>query len=300
MESKVDKTGAQRAGLLLSLFSPQQARLIIAACASSQHEVSRELADVQGRSGKSLSRALSLTDAVNTQLLYQFLLGLAGAIRADRAQSAISQERAQAIANYLGAPISESAIPKDSVFQHIMEASPEGKAYLQSLSNIKNADKKAAKVIPFYYLLGEQLSRTNGLAQLIDNEMSADIEIGDVNDDINARLIAAREVGDSIESGSPDEMGDASGTAIDLGATALGGAAGFAASRLARAFFRKRKRRRAKAAAAIAAAPAAQEAIATLPPAQQKSIMPEENTDGVTEPTALNEGYNGAQDDDEV
>jgi hypothetical protein len=290
---KVDRSGAERTALLLSLFSPEQVRYIIAACAGSSSEVNRQVALIQDKAGKSLSRALSLTDGVNTSLLYPFLLGMSGAIRADRAQSAVSQERAQNIANYLGAPISVDILPKDSVFQHIMEATPEGKAYLSAIANIKNADKKAARIIPFYYLLGEQLTRSNGLAQLIGNEMEETIEMGDVNDDRAASLIAAKEIGDTLEEGAPDEFGDATGTAIDLAAGGAGGLAGYAASKFARSFFRKRKRRRRAKVAVLAATPAAQEATATLPADQQKSVLPDREADSssdVQEPTQVSEG----------
>jgi len=246
--------GTKRAAILLSVFSAAQRSALISAICEDPSGVRAQACDVNEVAGHTLERCFNLLDAVRTNTLTEVMLGAVGAIRADRANTAMDSARCIQVAKYLNVPEASiaAAVPRDDEIKALTKAAmsnaekrkaAEAANRLQKAALIATPSVAANMVLPFYYYLGKALSGSLAVSEMVFDAVAGNIEVGDptaeAGDELN--VMAAKEVGDAIELG--DEEGD-SDTAMDVAGGLIGGGLGVAASRVIRSIAKSRKKKR--------------------------------------------------------
>jgi hypothetical protein len=302
--------GTKRAALLLSVFSAAQRDSLISAICEDPSGVRGASYDANEAAGHSLERCFTLLDAVRTQNLPEVMVGMVGAIRADRATTAMDSSRCVQVAKYLGVPQAAvaAAMPKDEEIKALvktaMSNAEKRKAAtaatrLSAAAAIASPSVTANMVVPFYYYLGKTLAGSLAVSEMVYDTTMGNLEIGDPTaeegDELNT--IAAQEVGDAIEEGDSD-------TAMDVAGGLVGGGLGVLASRAIRAVSRSRRKkrlaRRRKMRKAVAASPKLEQDLGTASVSQEPGATAAAQqyvsavNDGSDQPATVNEQMEGS------
>lgn len=296
---------AQRVGLLLSIFSPEQREAIIAACCASSAGVRNAATAANEDANHNLEKTFNFLDAIAPRNLKVVLCGATAAIRADRANLIAQPVRLTSIASFFNIPeaeltrglIGDMKKSLQSLAQAGLADAKSRAAYISAkrlnhATLIMQPHAAASNLMALYYFIGKALETQWAVGDLIADSIIQGVEIGDASAEEGDEYstAAAREVGDAIEVGAPSDM------AYDLMGGGIGGAIGVVASRAIRGWRKraraKRARKRAAALAQINKDPRLEQDLGTVATSEQPAAAQVGNnfTTALQAPEAMSAG----------